>query len=135
MEPVTFRDCACPGTPHPDGDTVTFRPKLPFEASIEALQLMFKDGPGKAQSGNAWPVYLRHGPVAWNLVDAEGDPLPLDPETLDFADQYEIADRADDLYGESVLAPLVRRTRKLSASTRTRAGSPQRPRRSSTRRS
>jgi len=116
MTPVKFRDCACPNTPHPKGDTVTFHEKLPFHANVAAVSAIF-NGDGQANANKAWEVYLHEGPAAWNLVDAEGEPVPLNREALDaldFADQWEIADKADDIYQGTVLAPLVRRMRMSS---------------------
>lgn len=132
MEPVKFRDCACPGNPHPNGDTVTFRERLPFSANIAALTAI-AGGEGDAMANKAWGVYLHEGPIAWNLVDEEGLPVPLDDETLDalpFEDQFEIGDRADDLYGATVLAPLVRRMKTSSGNGLTTSGSRRRGTRS-----
>jgi hypothetical protein len=115
-KPVKFRDCACPGTPHTDGDTVTFRDQLDFSANARAVGLIFS-GEGEPNSTKAWPVYLHEGPIAWNLLDEDGEPVLLTRDALDaleFADQYEIADRADDIYRDTVLAPLVRRMNALS---------------------
>lgn len=132
MEPVVFRDCACPGTPHPNGDTVTFKPRLSFDENVAALSAIFQ-GDGVGNANKAWGVYLHAGPVAWNLLDADGQPLALTNENLDalpFEDQFEIGDRADDIYGEVVLAPLVRRTKKSSSNGQTPDGSRPRARRS-----
>lgn len=121
MDPVRFRDCACPGTPHDEGDTVTFRPRLSFDASVDALKAILNDKP-VGNSANAWRVYLFEGPESWNLVDDDGNPVPLDRdalEALDFADQYEIADRADSVFGSQVLSPLVRRMKTFSGNGRT----------------
>lgn len=120
-----FRDCACPGTPHVKGDTVTFHEKLGFDANVAAVAAIF-NGEGEANVTKAWQVYLHHGPVSWNLVDDDGDPLPLTREALDalpFEDQWEIADRADDIYQGTVLAPLVRRMKQSSETTPTDASS------------
>lgn len=123
MDPHRFRDCACPGKPHDgkdghdDGDTVTFRARLPFASGVEALRLIF-DPDKETHASHALPVYLRDGPEAWNLLDAKGEPVPLTREALEalpFADQYEIGDRGDTLYGGEVLAPLLRRMKKSSA--------------------
>lgn len=83
------------------------------------------------------PVYLRRGLVGWNRLDEAGDPVPLpdDPSTtLPYEEAYWIADKADDLYGTQVLAPLAERTRKSSlpgptvASTSARKASRSSPR-------
>lgn len=132
MEPVRFRDCACPGTPHPNGDTVTFKPKLSFDENVAALSAIFA-GDGPSNANKAWGIYLHAGPVAWNLLDEDGEPVPLTREALDalpFEDQFEIGDRADDIYGETVLTPFRRRMSESSSSGPT-TGSSRRPSRSS----
>lgn len=134
MTPVRFRDCACPGTPHAEGDTVTFREALPFDANVAALAAIFS-GEGDPVSSKAWSVYLHSGPLKWNLLDESGEPLPLTREALDalpFADQYEIADHGDTLYGKVVLAPLVRRMKSSSVNGRTTASSRRRTKGSGT---
>lgn len=131
MTPVRFRDCACPNAPHPKGDTVTFHEKLPFHANVAAVSAIF-DGNGEPNANKAWEVYLHEGVAAWNLVDAEGDPVPLTREALDgldFADQWEIADKADDIYQGTVLAPLVRRMQQSSETGPTAESSPARTKR------
>lgn len=125
-----FRDCSCPGTPHSGGDTVTFRKTLPFAASAKALGLIFSGDTPLAQ--NAFPVYLHEGPETWNLIDEEGDRVELTTEAIDalsFADQYEIASHGDSLYSETILSPLVRRTKGPSETGPTTDGSPRRTRR------
>jgi hypothetical protein len=142
MDPFRFRDCGCPSKPHDgkdgrdDGDYVTFRSRLSFPSGIEALRLIL-DTPGDETSHavNALPVYLRDGPESWNLLDGDGKPLPLtkeNVEALPFADQYEIGDHGDDLYGGEVLAPLLRRMSKSSGNGQTGGSSRRRPTRSST---
>lgn len=127
-----FRDCACPGTPHDgkdgrdDGDTVTFRSRLSFAAGVRALRLIFS-GDGDPAAANALPVYLTEGPEDWNLVDGGGRPVELTTEALEalpFADQYEIGDQGDTLYGGEVVAPLLRRMSKSSESSGTTDTSP-----------
>lgn len=125
MDPARFRDCACPGTPHAEGDTITLRERLGFDANVAALSAIFS-GDGEPVSSKAWAVYLHEGPIKWNLLDEHGEPVPLTREALDalpFEDQYEIADHGDTLYGTVVLAPLVRRMKSSSASGPTGASS------------
>lgn len=117
---VRFSDCHCPGTPHPDGDVAYLRPFLDYAGGAEALRAMRSaDGDVEKFGELVGPVYIRRGLVGWNRVDEAGDPLPLptDPATeLPYEEAYWIADRADDLYGGSVLAPLVKQ---LEMSSRT----------------
>lgn len=120
-----FRDCACPGTPHQDGDIVTYRPKLSFDAAARAVGAIWgTEGEPSAQKG--FDIYLHDGPLSWNLVDGEGNAVPLNDDALDaldFADQYEIADYGDTLYRDTVISPLQRRTKSSSKSGPTSAGS------------
>lgn len=119
-----FRDCACPGTPHPEGDTVTYKANLGFDASARAIGAIYEGGQPLIR--NAFSIYLHEGPVAWNLVDEDGKPVPLTEEAidaLDFADQYEIADYGDTLYSGTVLSPLARRTKQSSETGPTGASS------------
>lgn len=124
-DPFRFRDCSCPGTPHGAGDTVTFHESLPFDANVAAVSAIF-NGEGEATASKAFSVYLHHGPKSWNLIDEDGEPIPLTREALDalpFADQFEIANHGDDLYSGTVLSPLVRRMSALSKTGPTTAGS------------
>lgn len=119
LVPVWMSECRCPGAPHPDGDYAYLRPYLLFEGGMEALRAMAKaDGDVTRFGELVGPVYIRHGVASWNKVDAEGNPVPVTPEALAalrYEDAYELADRADDLYGTAVVAPLARRTEKFSA--------------------
>lgn len=115
---VRFRDCTCPGTPHPEGDGVFLRPFLGFLAGAEVMRI-FKSSLGNLEALNEGigPVFLREGPIGWNLVDADG-PIELDTEAL-LALPYEqgiiIVEAADELYSHRVLDPLVRGLAKSSA--------------------
>ena len=137
LVPVRFRDCSCPGTPHADGDIAEFRPYLDYPGGAEALAaIQSADGDTDRFAELLGPVFIRRGVVAWNVVDDDG-PVPVTREALDalrWEDAYELADRADDLYGGQVLAPLVKRmaasspTGRTGASTRRRkTSSPKRP--------
>jgi hypothetical protein len=136
LVPVRLRDCACPGTPHPEGDIAYLRPFLDFaggaEAAVafdEALKTASWDAEGFLTGiprlyECTGPVYLRRGVTEWNLVDDTG-PVPCTPEAvmaLPYQDAWNIADRGDDLYRQQVTAPLVQRTRDSSNGTPT-AGS------------
>lgn len=135
--PVRFRDCSCPGTPHPEGDIAELRPYLDYPGGAEALAAIQLVGDDVARFGEVLgPVFIRRGVVAWNLLDEDGDPVPVTREALDalrWEDAYELADRADDLYGGQVLAPLVKRIPTPSPAGRT-GGSTQRRRKSSPKR-
>jgi hypothetical protein len=139
--PVRVRDCACPGTPHPEGDLVYILPKIGLEGGTAAQvdfsttqrEIPLTDADRASEDDptprrrlfsqtlqRRWMVtFVRFGAVGWNLVDENG-PLPFDVEELlsDFDLAYPVADRADDLYAEAVMRPL------LEASERTSPSSP-----------
>jgi hypothetical protein len=129
--PVRFRDCACPNTPHPDGDVAYLRPYLDYAGGAEALAAIQKSNADPILMPQLLgPVFIRRGVADWNLLDEDGDPVPVTDEALDalrWEDAYDLADKADDIYGGQVLAPLVKRLPKPSPTGRTgrstRAGS------------
>jgi hypothetical protein len=127
-QPVRFRDCTCPGTPHPDGDVVYLRPVLGFTAGAEALRL-WQEAIRKASENPVFntneageleldlvryvaeivgPVYIREGSLGWNVVDDDGA-VPCTRqalEALSFTEALPIVEVADDLYSNAVVAPL-----------------------------
>ena len=120
-EPVEVRldGCYCPGTPH-EADLVYLAPALSMVGGM-AAQGAIQDGIGDPivlQSMLA-EVWVRFGIVGWNLVDESGGILPLDSATIKAALPYGkggalVAERADDLYAQDILAPLERRLRTIS---------------------
>lgn len=135
-EPITVRvrDCECPGTPHPEGDEVYLAPKLPLAGGLQAdfdIRKAAGDGTFLAQ---LWQVtFVKHGAIGWNLLDEDGEPVPFDVNVLleDYALASPVAEKADDIYGESVMRPLLQRLRTTSQTGRT-AGSISRTPRSTT---
>jgi hypothetical protein len=122
--PVRFRDCSCPGTPHPEGDVAELRPYLDYPGGAEALASITvtdEEGNSSLLPIAEWPpiigpVYMRRGIVSWNVQDDNG-PVPVTREALEalsFEDAYELADQADTLYSERMLSPLVRRMEMFS---------------------
>jgi hypothetical protein len=69
-------------------------------------------------------AYLLHGVESWTLMDGT-NPLPVTPETIrqyllnDFTIALPIAEKADELYIDAVLAPLVNRAKMLSPASPT----------------
>jgi hypothetical protein len=150
--------CACPGTPHAEGDTVNLRPKLGLADGTTLQSQLRSDivaaGSGKVNwdrsIGMLMEGYLLVGIVGWSLLDAEGKPLPVSEDAIrerlldDFALAKPIGDVADDLYFEPVLAPLLKQlaesltssqTSKSTSATKKSATSKAKPRSPSTRRS
>ncbi|MEO8549310.1 MAG: hypothetical protein ABI678_05040 [Kofleriaceae bacterium] len=160
---VRVRDCACPGTPHAEGDVVYVAPtaSLRLGLAVEAdtgaalAEVIANAGPapsGGWNEGNSQSLavsmtdrlrrryletYVRFGTVGWNFEDEDG-PMPFDAEVLlaDYALGQPIAERCDELYGETVTRPLLARLNRPSGPGRTRATTsakvtPIRPRRKS----
>lgn len=111
---IPVGECRCPGTPHAL-DTVTLRPTAGLSMGIAATIALRHAGrlPGDVEAALG-SVYLRYGIVAWTFVSETG-PVRITPENIDEWLPWdkggeEVADKADDLYSVTVLAPLLRRS-------------------------
>jgi hypothetical protein len=123
---VPVGPCQCPGTPHDgqdgrdDGDVVFLQPALTLDGGLEVLRALRKTEEGEDLVSFATrmvPPYLRHGLAAWNFVDERGKPIAVTAEAirhLKWEMAYTIGDKADDLYGEEALRPLLARMQKPS---------------------
>jgi hypothetical protein len=151
LVPVNIGACACPGTPHPDGDVLYLKPKLGLAEGMaikgvasEWLQLEPDERPSQHElTGHLGEVYLEQGVADWNLVGEDGKPLPLTREGLreqvlsDFVRAETAADTADGLYYEPILSPLIQRLRasllamQTNGSTSARNGRSTKPRKRS----
>lgn len=123
LERVRVRDCACPGTPHvEEGDAVFLHPKLSATGGMAAELVITGWMADQARQGKRSAdldgevtrelllLFVRHEAVGWNLVDAEGDPIPFDVDDLlaDWALARPVTIRAGDLYSKTVIAPFQR---------------------------
>lgn len=128
--PVRVRDCACPDTPHPDGDIVYLRPTLSLEGGIAAQFDLRASNGDAAELTRRWLVtFVRYGAVAWSL----DRPFSVDDLLADFALAMPVAEAANDLYAEALLRPLAAGRPKTSPSGPT-VGSTSRTRRSTPKR-
>lgn len=121
--------CPCPNTPHGDGDTVYLRPRLGLHAGIAVQKLLVDALKAEeritAADTQGWLAegYLLHGVASWTFVDADGKGIEVSPATIrsilldDFALAAAVADRADDMYVDAVIAPLLKRASTSSPST------------------
>ena len=142
---VRFRDCTCPGTPHPDeGDIAYLRPFLDYAGGVEALRAYTRllveiqtERPELTDEAHKdelelvltdrsapiiGPILIRRGVIGWNVLDGDGDPVPCTQEALvalRWEDAYALGDRADDLYGEQVFAPFQKPTASSSKNGQT----------------
>lgn len=115
LVPVRVRACACPDSPHPDGDIVYLLPSLSLEggAAAEFDLMQTQDVLDEQRRTYAllarWTAtFVRYGAVAWNWLDDTG-PVPFDAETLvaDYRVSRLVAGKANELYSEAVTAPLL----------------------------
>jgi hypothetical protein len=116
--------CICPGSPH-EQDTIYLRPKLGLSGGVALQGLllrMIKEAPDTGidadlLGGFMSEGYLVNGIVGWTLVDENGQPVPVTPQTItekllgDFEVAEPIASLADSLYYEPVLSPLLSKLR------------------------
>lgn len=122
--------CPCPGSPHPDGDTLTFRDKLDFERAMtvrnEIVRLV-RARPGQSAAlASITKTFAIVGLESWTVVDDKGKPREPTPiaiadtlEGLDILAASEIADQLDELYAERYVLPLVREAPTSSPPTST----------------
>ena len=143
---VRVRDCACPdgaeGKPHPDGDVVFLAPKLSLAGGLAATADISAALGNGSMLAELWLVtFVKHGAIGWNIVDEDGDPVPFDVDVL--LDDYDlampVAEKADELYGDTVARPFLTRLKAISQRGRTEAstsppsGSTTKPRKRSSR--
>jgi hypothetical protein len=124
-DPVEVRlpACYCPGSPH-EVDLVYLAPTLSMAGGM-AAQAAIAEGMGdpiRLQELLA-EVWIRHAVLSWNLVDESG-PLAVNAANVAAALPFGkggrlVAERADELYAEDILAPLAERVRNNSPRGRT----------------
>jgi hypothetical protein len=130
-----------------DGDWIELRPALSLDAGLEAMtayriavsdpefnvDAVAADGEMDAATIAArqrsqgiltrglFPIFARDGLIGWNFCDESG-PVACTADnaaTLDFPTKFVIADLADDIYGVTVVTPLVQQMERLSPSGQT----------------
>ncbi len=141
--PVPLGYCPCEGTPHPDGDVVYLYPELSMPGGMAAQTAISEawgdDGFDAVKfQGLIAPVWVQYGVADWTFLDDLGQPIPANPENIMRALPYgkggrAVAEKADDLYNEAVLAPLAERFAALSKPGRTRTPAPTSPNRATRR--
>ena len=139
LVPVQLGFCPCEGKPHPDGDVVSLWPELSMEGGMAAqgaIAASFDDD-GLNQirlQEKLAEVWIRHGVAEWTFLgdldeDGQREAIPVTPENIVRALPYAkggrlVADKADDLYAESVTAPLAEKLSALSKPGPTRSSRP-----------
>lgn len=126
MQPVEVpvSGCRCIGAPHTN-DSVFLAPKLTAPMAYAAFAMMNAAGPSPAaRTAALGTVWRELGVVAWSFLDQDGEPVPITPDSLEEylpwnAGGFAVAQRADELYSEDLVAPLVQRSRRSSLDTPT----------------
>jgi hypothetical protein len=129
-------ECLCPPKAtgevrHPDGDTIELRERLDFRgvlAARNAIALLKNEDPDVSSAeilATLTETYLLLGVRTWSVVDAKGKAVEVNNVSIRqylFANEeaaIAIADEADDLYRERIIAPLVRAAQNSSPPTPT----------------
>ena len=97
----------------PSGQKVTLRPEVSIPLGIAALSVIKQGGSQAVIEAGLAEVYLHFGIEDWTF------PVPVTPENIERLLPYsrgglEVAERADALYSETVMRPLVARLSALS---------------------
>jgi hypothetical protein len=143
LVPVPLGYCPCEGAPHEDGDIVYLYPELSAPAGIRARRF-FADGmTGEMSSVEVEEaiatLWLSMCVAEWTFLFDDGSPIPVTPENVVRALPYakggrQVADKADDLYVDSVTAPLLQALSALSQPGPTRSSRRATPRSTGSRR-
>lgn len=130
LVPVPLGYCPCEGTPHPDGDVVSLWPEIsaPGGMAVRAL-LMSPNLDTITFQEQLGTVLLRFGVAEWTFLADDGQPIPVTPENVVLALPYGkggrlVADKADDLYADSVKDPLLAKLAELSKAGQTKTSRP-----------
>ena len=115
---VRVRDCACPNTPHLEGDLIYLSRTLPFRGGLianrQAIERSKEVAQGKSNNlSDDWlETFIRYGALGWNLLSSDGDDVPFDVEAIlaDYSMARLVAEKANDLgYGDAAMAPFLQK--------------------------
>lgn len=109
---------------HHDSHNVYLAPTLDLDGGILAEQAIYASKGDIDTLTRLWlPIFVRHGAKDWDLCDEAGDPTPFDLDALlaDWPTVRAVADRASEVYQESIVAPFRERQQTRSPTTPTRA--------------
>jgi len=106
---VDVGECRCPGAPHTsDKINLRARPNTTMRfALLQAINEASEDT--NILTGEMVSLYLRLGPVSWNISNGNGSPVPIDDlaDSLGLDREIIVANKASDLYTEAILGPLA----------------------------
>jgi hypothetical protein len=99
---------------------VYLAPKLSLAGGLQASADIIAAAGAGSVLASMWQVtFVRYGAIGWNFLDDEG-PVPFDVAVLleDYDLALPVAEKGDELYGETVMRPLLARLKKISPSGR-----------------
>src|SRR5262245_43976162 len=124
---VKVKDCSVEG--HEEGHSVFLAPTLPMDGGITAEQDLFAAAGDERLLTRLWlKTFITYGATGWDLCDGEGGELDFDLDLLlsDWTLARPVANRASELYADSVMAPFLSKPAERSRTGRTR-GTTSRP--------
>jgi hypothetical protein len=116
---VKVKDCP----EHEEGHSVFLAPTLPLDGGITAEQDMFAALGDERLLTRLWlKTFVTYGATGWDLHDEEGAPLPFSVEAIlaDWSLARPVANRASELYADSVMNPFLNKPAGRSPTGRTR---------------
>jgi hypothetical protein len=123
---VKVKDCPV----HEEGHSVFLAPTLPLEGGITAEQDLFAAAGDERLLTRLWlKTFVTYGATGWDLCDGEGNDLPFSVEAIlaDWSLARPVANRASELYADSVISPFLSKPAGRSPTGRTRATTSRRP--------
>jgi hypothetical protein len=112
--------CRCPGTPHASGDEVYLAPEASMTMGLRGNGAISKADNDAAQLEILLGrVFIEEGITGWTFTDEDGE-IGVTPANIERLLPWGkggslVAEKANDLYGEAVLGPLVRKSLSTSA--------------------
>lgn len=119
--PVDVGPCRCAGTPH-DSDVVYLHGETTAALGLAAYAAIAAAEGVEDQRLRLGMAYLIHGVAEWTFLADDGTPIPVTPETVSRALPWsrggrEVAEKANELYADEVVRPLVERLQRSSRVT------------------
>ena len=122
MQPVVVNvgACRCIGGPdtspiHPDGDEVYLMPEASMSLGLRSNGAIGSAGNDTSRLETLLGrVFIEEGIVGWTFVEGDA-PVPVTPANIDRLLPWGrggslVSERANELYSEDILSPLVRRS-------------------------
>ena len=121
-----MRECRCPGTPHSEGDFAYLKPRADLAIGLAAESAIGMSRGELETRVNLGLAYVRYGIASWDLLDEHGKPVPVETgiDELGWEDLEPVAEKANDLYSENVLRPLLARQSKMSSGVKANGTTP-----------